>query len=506
MSSRNTPTNVVGGVYNATPPVFADHAFVAFQFDASGNLLTTGGGGGSNASVTLVGNPVPLYATMIGWDDGSGNAQFISAANPLPITGSISATNPSVGVIGSPIPADATMLGVKDGSGNLQAVSATYPVRVDPTGTTTQPVSFGALPAGTNQIGLVAQGTAAALTAGWPTVDGLLAPVTATWTSSTTTNTAITLSNTQGYATALLTLNQTNSMNLFTVVGEGYDGTNWVGISSITDAIGSTYNGTIVLGATTTQHFYQFNIVGFQQFRIRVTVATIAGGQAVFALSAQATPVTNFAVITGILGSVTLASNPSVIIGKVDILGNAGVVLDAVLGATKPANVLQVGGNDGTNAYAVPLASGGGAVVVAGTGTLAVQNTAATPAGTNLIGQVSSSDETSTLYSGTTALTPKFVVVTASSSGVTNIIAAVSSKHLRVLALQLTANAAVNVKWQSHVTPTDITGLAYLAANGGYVLPYNPLGWFQTVAGEALDINLSGAVAVGGSITYVEVS
>lgn len=46
-----------------------------------------------------------------------------------------------------------------------------------------------------------------------------------------------------------------------------------------------------------------------------------------------------------------------------NIHGSGGVVLDAVLAATKPANVLQVGGNDGTNAYAIPLVSGGGAVV-----------------------------------------------------------------------------------------------------------------------------------------------
>jgi hypothetical protein len=115
------------------------------------------------------------------------------------------------------------------------------------------------------------------------------------------------------------------------------------------------------------------------------------------------------------------------------------------------------------------------------------------------------SQETSTIYSGTTALTPLFATIVASSSGVTNVLALVGGKRIRVLALQLTANGAVNVKWQSHVTPTDLTGLAYLAANGGYVLPYNPLGWFQTVSGEALDINLSGAVAVGGCLTYVTV-
>jgi hypothetical protein len=49
---------------------------------------------------------------------------------------------------------------------------------------------------------------------------------------------------------------------------------------------------------------------------------------------------------------------------KVGIVGGAaGITLDAVLGATKPANVLQIGGNDGTNAFALPLVSGGGAVV-----------------------------------------------------------------------------------------------------------------------------------------------
>lgn len=125
--------------------------------------------------------------------------------------------------------------------------------------------------------------------------------------------------------------------------------------------------------------------------------------------------------------------------------------------------------------------------------------------GTNLIGSVSASTETSTVYNGTTPLTPQFANITASASGVTTIIALVAAKKIRVLAIWLTANAAVNVKWQSHVTPTDITGLAYLAANGGYVLPFNPAGWFQTVAGEALDINLSGATPVGGSITYVAV-
>jgi hypothetical protein len=127
----------------------------------------------------------------------------------------------------------------------------------------------------------------------------------------------------------------------------------------------------------------------------------------------------------------------------------------------------------------------------------------ALPAGTNLIGQVSASNETSTVYNGTTALTPAFAAIVASSSGATTIVAATGGKKIRVLRWSLSANGAVNVKWQSHVTPTDLTGLHYMtqfATAGG---AYCPVGIFQTVTGEALDINLSGAVAVGGELTYV---
>lgn len=118
-------------------------------------------------------------------------------------------------------------------------------------------------------------------------------------------------------------------------------------------------------------------------------------------------------------------------------------------------------------------------------------------------GQVA--DETSTIWNTTTALTPKFAVITASSSGATQIVAAVSSKKIRVISFIFQCNAAVNVKFQSHVTPTDKTGLFYNAANTGACGPYNPKGWFETISGEALDINLSGAVAVGGTLVYVEV-
>ena len=108
-------------------------------------------------------------------------------------------------------------------------------------------------------------------------------------------------------------------------------------------------------------------------------------------------------------------------------------------------------------------------------------------------------------------LTHTRVNIAASSSGATTLVALAPAilvggtstiQRIRVVDLWLMANAAVNVKFQSHVAG-DITGLMYFAANGGIVLPYNHLGWFATTGGEALDINLSGSVAVGGVLHYV---
>lgn len=127
----------------------------------------------------------------------------------------------------------------------------------------------------------------------------------------------------------------------------------------------------------------------------------------------------------------------------------------------------------------------------------------------NAAGQLSvasaASLESGTVYVGSSALTPQFATIVASSSGATQVVAAVTSKRIRVLYWELIANGTVNVKFQSHVTPTDITGLKYLVANTGINSGAVPWGTFQTIAGEALDINLSASVAVGGELVYVTV-
>ncbi|ODM71669.1 hypothetical protein A6X20_06930 [Bradyrhizobium elkanii] len=113
--------------------------------------------------------------------------------------------------------------------------------------------------------------------------------------------------------------------------------------------------------------------------------------------------------------------------------------------------------------------------------------------------------ETSAISNAGTSLTPKFAKISASSSGASTVVAAVASKKIRVIEWNVLPHDAVNIKWQSH-TAGDITGLLELAAKGnGIARPFNPVGYFETTAGEALDLNLSSAVAVGGSLVYVEV-
>jgi len=105
-----------------------------------------------------------------------------------------------------------------------------------------------------------------------------------------------------------------------------------------------------------------------------------------------------------------------------------------------------------------------------------------------------------------TIVAPKFATIAASSSGNNTLVAAVTSKKIRVLSAVLVGNGAVNPKFQSGASGTDLTGLFYIAAaGGGVVLPFNPAGHFETAVSTLLNLNLSGAVAVGGCLTYIEV-
>jgi len=124
------------------------------------------------------------------------------------------------------------------------------------------------------------------------------------------------------------------------------------------------------------------------------------------------------------------------------------------------------------------------------------------PTLTNLIGRVSASNEVSTIYNGTTALTPKFAKIDTAASA--DLIALVSSKKLTIVAGFLSVAGDTTIKFQSGGS-TDLTGAMTVKAGGGFVWPYNPVGYFQTASGAKLNMVLGTGVQVSGGLTYLEV-
>lgn len=90
---------------------------------------------------------------------------------------------------------------------------------------------------------------------------------------------------------------------------------------------------------------------------------------------------------------------------------------------------------------------------------------------------------------------------TAASGNTALVAAAGTGKKIVVRNYLLIASAAVSVKFRS--ANTDLTGAMALSANGGASAAGHPeVGWFETAANEALNINLSAAQQVSGHVSY----
>lgn len=113
---------------------------------------------------------------------------------------------------------------------------------------------------------------------------------------------------------------------------------------------------------------------------------------------------------------------------------------------------------------------------------------------------------TSTVFDGVTPLLPKFAVIDAASSGDNTLVAAVAGKKIRVLAAFLTmTGTAVTIRFESGASGVALTGQMTPTQGSTFVLPFNPCGWFETVAGSLLNLELGGAQSVDGALVYVEV-
>lgn len=101
--------------------------------------------------------------------------------------------------------------------------------------------------------------------------------------------------------------------------------------------------------------------------------------------------------------------------------------------------------------------------------------------------------------------TVKYAVIDCASSGDNTLVAAVTGKKIRVISCMLISAGTVTTRFESGTGGTALTGQMNLIANTGYVLPYNPDGWFETASAALLNLELSAAISVDGCLTYVEV-
>lgn len=192
---------------------------------------------------------------------------------------------------------------------------------------------------------------------------------------------------------------------------------------------------------------------------------------------------------------------------------NASLSID--VGGTVP-------GLDNTNAlraslYGKNAAAGDTPLAVDASGQLKIGVLPALSAGSNVIGKASMGQDTNVLYDGIAPLAVKSFTIACGASGDNVLMSAVANKRIRVLSLFLAAakgaTAAVGIFWKSsggtaisgnatHAIPVDKTGML---GPSGFSLPFSPAGHFETLAGEALVVNLDASQAVMGHGKYVEV-
>lgn len=255
-----------------------------------------------------------------------------------------------------------------------------------------------------------------------------------------------------------------------------------------------------------------------------LTVQPSTGGFLVTSLASGTVIVSSLAggTITSLTSgtvNITGGTLTSLTSGTVNISG--GAVFTAA--GSPSANALTV--QQSTHGFTITSSSGGNILTVDafGSGKVTVADATGTAVGFNTNGQAAMaasapvtiasnqttlgvSQDTSLMVNGATGttVTPTFALITASASGATAVVSASTTKKIRVLQWIVTVNAAVNFKWQSG--SSDKTGLFYAGAQGGGAGgAFNPVGHFQTNTNEDLNINLSGAVAVGGALVYITV-
>lgn len=100
----------------------------------------------------------------------------------------------------------------------------------------------------------------------------------------------------------------------------------------------------------------------------------------------------------------------------------------------------------------------------------------------------------------------KRAVVSASTQGDNSLVAAVPGKRIVVISGFFAASGGANtLTFESGTDTGEVTGALDIIDNGNLFLPEAVYGHFETAKGEALNLQLTAATAVGGWINYITV-
>lgn len=143
-----------------------------------------------------------------------------------------------------------------------------------------------ALPAGTNTIGATNQGAAAAITAGWPTINGEPADATGTFTNATQTGN-VTTASVDGYGTALISINGTYTAATATFLASDDSGTTFYPIAC-SRVDGTSQPETGYTGLASTARAWLCAVQTFDQ--VRVLSSAVGSGTVNVRISQSSAP------------------------------------------------------------------------------------------------------------------------------------------------------------------------------------------------------------------------
>jgi hypothetical protein len=96
----------------------------------------------------------------------------------------------------------------------------------------------------------------------------------------------------------------------------------------------------------------------------------------------------------------------------------------------------------------------------------------------------------------------QYAFINTSASGITNIVPVQTSQRIIVLQCCVITSGANTVTFYTNSGSTAISAGFPLAANGGFVLPFSALGWFQGGIGQTLDFNMNTGVATAVQVVW----